>query len=82
MKGGFSVPIGTKDRVIFKGGSFSEIVKILENAEIRSADFEETMDKTDEDNFLLIDPPYTAKHNYNGFVKYNKIYSAGMAKSD
>ena len=71
-----------EESIIFKGESFSEIVKIPENAGIRSADFEETMDKTDEGNFLLIDPPpYTAKHNYNGFVKYNEIYSAGMAKS-
>jgi len=76
MKGNFNVPIGTKDTVILKTDDFQGTSKILQEAEISCCDFEETIDQAMEGDFLFIDPPYTANHNMNGFIKYNeKLFS-------
>ncbi len=76
LNGEFNVPIGTKDSVVFEEENFSEIAKTLENANIISADFEQIIDRAEEGDFIFIDPPYTVKHNLNGFLKYNeKIFS-------
>lgn len=49
---------------------------VLAKAEIKSQDFENTIDACGPDDFIFADPPYTVKHNNNGFVKYNeKIFS-------
>ena len=49
---------------------------MLRSAEIRECDFEETIDRAGSGDFVFVDPPYTVKHNLNGFVKYNdKIFS-------
>ncbi len=76
LKGEFNVPIGTKTKVIFEDEDFSEISKILKNAELNTCDFEETIDRAGEGDLVFADPPYTTAHNMNGFVKYNqKIFS-------
>ncbi|MFQ6332754.1 DNA adenine methylase [Methylophilus sp. 3sh_L] len=31
------------------------------------------MDRTEKGDFLFVDPPYTVRHNINGFVKYNEV---------
>lgn len=39
-------------------------------------DFEATLDSARAGDFVFVDPPYTVKHNLNGFLKYNdKIFS-------
>jgi DNA adenine methylase len=70
--GDFNVPIGTKNKVILKTDDFQGISKLLNKMEIGSCDFEETINKADEGDFVFIDPPYTVKHNLNGFLKYNE----------
>jgi len=75
-KGEFNVPIGTKQKVQLATDDFEALAKQLKRASIGVADFEETIDKTREGDLLFVDPPYTVKHNLNGFVKYNdKIFS-------
>lgn len=75
-KGEFNVPIGTKKSVILESDNFEKTSKILSNVEIVHGDFEKTIDYAGKDDFIFIDPPYTVKHNLNGFVKYNeKIFS-------
>lgn len=71
-KGEFNVPIGTKTRVVLESDNFQELSSLLSNIDIVACDFEETIDKAIEGDFLFIDPPYTVKHNMNGFVKYNE----------
>lgn len=49
---------------------------LLRSAEIAALDFEESIANTESGDFLYVDPPYTAKHNNNNFVKYNeRIFS-------
>jgi len=71
-KGIFNVPIGTKTAVLLDSDDFKEWSKMLKKAEILCCDFEKTIDRATEGDLLFIDPPYTVKHNLNGFVKYNQ----------
>jgi DNA adenine methylase len=74
-KGDFNVPIGTKTAILLEE-SFSEIAKLLDQAVLVCQDFEATVKEAKEGDFLFVDPPYTVRHNMNGFLKYNeKIFS-------
>lgn len=68
----FNVPIGTKTSVLFEDDNFFAISKALKNAELSAVDFEVAIDSASEGDLLYIDPPYTVKHNFNGFLKYNQ----------
>ena len=72
LNGKFNVPIGTKDAVCLATDNFEEISKALENINLRTSDFEAVIDDADQGDFVFADPPYTVKHNMNGFVKYNE----------
>lgn len=72
LKGVFNVPIGTKDTVLFENEDFGVFSTALRNAELRSSDFEATINEANEGDFLFVDPPYTVQHNFNGFLKYNE----------
>lgn len=71
-KGEFNVPIGTKTDVVMDGENILNYSKILRHAKFKTQDFEKTIDDCMEGDFLFVDPPYTVKHNMNGFVKYNE----------
>lgn len=72
LRGEFNVPRGTKDTVIFDDDDFAAVSDALANAKIKSGDFEKTLKGVKDGDFVFIDPPYTVKHNANGFVKYNE----------
>lgn len=72
MRGEFNVPRGTKDTVIFDDDDFYAVSAALAGAKITSSDFEKVIEQTRDGDFVFIDPPYTVKHNGNGFVKYNE----------
>ena len=72
QEGRFNVPRGTKDSVILPTDQFKETAKSLQNADLECCDFEESINKVGRDDFVFIDPPYTVKHNFNGFIKYNE----------
>ncbi len=71
-KGQFNVPIGTKQTVIFPDDDFQAWSKALEGATLIQQDFEIAIDAARRGDFLFIDPPYTVRHNMNGFVRYNQ----------
>lgn len=76
LKGEFNVPKGTKDSVLFPDDDFHDIAVRLANAKLSSCDFATTLSSTRDRDLVFIDPPYTVKHNNNGFLKYNeKIFS-------
>lgn len=66
------MPIGTKSAVLLETDHFEEVSKILNRVELRASDFEAVIDSSLTNDFLFIDPPYTVKHNVNGFLKYNE----------
>jgi len=75
LSGDFNVPIGTKNSILMND-DFSAISKLLKGVDISNGDFEGYIDRAGENDFVFVDPPYTVKHNNNGFVKYNeKIFS-------
>ena len=72
LKGQFNVPIGTKETVIFDADDFSAWSRALQGTCILHRDFELAIDEAAEGDFVFVDPPYTVRHNVNGFVKYNQ----------
>ena len=76
LAGRFNVPIGTKVYELRDATDFEGWAARLKSADIRLADFEETIDACGEGDFIFADPPYTVNHNSNGFIEYNeKIFS-------
>lgn len=71
-EGHFNVPMGTKNKVCMETDNFPLISDRLQNAEIKCQDFEQAVNQSVDGDFLFVDPPYTVKHNMNGFVKYNE----------
>lgn len=72
LDGIFNVPIGTKTSVVFEGECFRGYAKAMKGAEFLSCDFEDSISRTRKGDFLFVDPPYTVRHNFNGFAKYNE----------
>ncbi|WP_456814092.1 DNA adenine methylase [Bradyrhizobium sp. USDA 4529] len=72
LRGQFNVPLGTKTAVLLDTDNFSETAKRLSVAKIAATDFEKTIDVAGSSDFIFADPPYTVKHNNNGFIKYNE----------
>jgi DNA adenine methylase len=70
--GQFNVPIGTKSEVVLDTDDFEAIAATLENADLRLTDFESLIDAAQQDDLVFADPPYTVRHNLNGFIKYNE----------
>ena len=72
LQGKFNVPIGSKQTVIFETDDFPGWSRALSDTKIECRDFEGTIDEAIEGDFIFVDPPYTVRHNLNGFVKYNQ----------
>lgn len=72
LKGIFNVPKGTKDSVLFEHDDFRAFARTLKRTKLLVSDFEPILRKTRAGDFVFIDPPYTVKHNVNGFIKYNE----------
>jgi DNA adenine methylase len=66
------VPKGTKDSVLLNTDDFYGISCLLKRCQLVCCDFETTIDKAKQGDLIFVDPPYTVKHNFNGFVKYNQ----------
>ncbi|MFN4275105.1 MAG: DNA adenine methylase [Ferrovibrio sp.] len=72
LKGEFNVPIGTKTSAILDTDNFTLASELLKRAKLYTSDFEAIIDKARKNDFIFVDPPYTVKHNKNGFIKYNQ----------
>ncbi|OJT98602.1 MAG: hypothetical protein BGN82_00220 [Alphaproteobacteria bacterium 65-7] len=76
--GEFNVPKGSKEDVLLSTDNFGAVAKLFAKATLLVADFESVIDLAEEGDFVYVDPPYTVKHNNNGFVKYNEnLFSWG-----
>lgn len=72
LDGRFNVPIGTKTSVVLQTDNWKLVADLLQHAEILSADFELAVNRAQKGDVIFADPPYTIKHNFNGFIKYNE----------
>jgi DNA adenine methylase len=72
LKGKFNVPIGTKTYACLATDNFEQTAKALKHSKLIAGDFELAIKQAKQGDFVFIDPPYTVKHNYNGFIKYNE----------
>lgn len=72
LKGQFNVPIGTKQTVLLDTDDFPSWSKALAGTRLECCDFEEAINEAIEGDFIFVDPPYSVRHNMNGFVKYNQ----------
>lgn len=70
--GQFNVPIGTKTSARLASDDWPGLSVILSGAQLRCQDFESTIDSAVKGDLVFADPPYTVKHNLNGFIKYNE----------
>ena len=71
-RGEFNVPRGTKNSVILETDDFHRTSCALSGVQIANRDFETSMSQAKANDLIFADPPYTVKHNNNGFVKYNQ----------
>lgn len=72
----FNVPKGTKTKVVLPTDNFEMSSVVLASANILHQDFEKALEDSGDGDFVFVDPPYTVKHNLNGFIKYNdRIFS-------
>ncbi|WP_308698830.1 Dam family site-specific DNA-(adenine-N6)-methyltransferase [uncultured Thomasclavelia sp.] len=69
-QGGFNVPIGTTEKIIFNKEEFEKSSNALKNAEIVCQDFQKTIDLAEQGDFLFCDPPYAVINEDERFVKY------------
>nr|WP_140482886.1 Dam family site-specific DNA-(adenine-N6)-methyltransferase [Bradyrhizobium symbiodeficiens]QDF41981.1 Dam family site-specific DNA-(adenine-N6)-methyltransferase [Bradyrhizobium symbiodeficiens] len=72
LKGVFNVPKGSKDAIVMPDDDFEELAKVLRKCRIVAQDFEKTIAAAGVGDFVFVDPPYTVRHNNNGFIKYNQ----------
>ncbi len=72
LNGKFNVPKGTKSKVLLDTDDFQLVASRLKHGQIMCQDFEDTLRLAKPGDFVFVDPPYTVKHNHNGFIKYNE----------
>lgn len=76
LDGVFNVPIGTKTKAVLETDDFQAVASLLEKVSLHAGDFESVVNEAGEGDFIFADPPYTVRHQFNGFVKYNeKLFS-------
>jgi DNA adenine methylase len=71
-QGIFNVPKGSKEWAISPDDDFERASRLLRRARLRSGDFVDAVQDAGRGDLVFFDPPYTVKHNMNGFIKYNE----------
>jgi len=72
-EGRFNVPKGTKNSVLLGTDNWPAIASLSRKAKFSCIDFETAIDGASCGDVIFSDPPYTVKHNLNGFIKYNEL---------
>lgn len=70
--GVFNTPIGTKKRAVLDSDDFESVARLLSQSIICAGDFESSIDQAGAGDLIFADPPYTVRHQFNGFIKYNE----------
>lgn len=74
LKGEFNVPFGYKHYAnLFDFDNLLEVHGLLKKkVTLTSKDFADAIGNIKQNDLVFIDPPYTVKHENNGFLKYNE----------
>lgn len=76
LQGHYNVPFGRHNPQIPTECDLLAVSRRLHGAVVYDGDFAECLKHVASGDLVFLDPPYTAAHNYNGFVKYNqKLFS-------
>ena len=71
--GSFNVPFaGKQGRRVFDHSELQAASMLLQKCIIVARDFEVTFSEAQRGDLIYCDPPYTVRHNNNGFVRYNE----------
>ena len=74
QKGKFNVPKGSKDKLQCPPREeYEAISKLLQGADLRAADFTETLDLASINDFIYLDPPCPALNDTAYFAHYTKV---------
>jgi DNA adenine methylase len=71
-QGHFNVPRGDRHHVVKATDNFRAVSALLQGAELCHSDFERVVDRAQAKDLVFADPPYTVRHNNNGFLRYNE----------
>lgn len=72
QKGEYNVPYGKRKHVSFDYDNIIAVSKRLENAELCTCDFQETILKVQPGYLVYLDPPYVVTKDDTGFIGYNQ----------
>ena len=72
LMGQFNVPKGSKEAIVLEDDDFRAVSQVLKRCRFVNQDFAKTINLAKSGDFIFVDPPYTVKHNNNGFIKYNQ----------
>lgn len=76
LHGQYNVPFGYRSKNFLEEDKLLQASKCLQSAMLCCGDFDSYRAKIHEGDLVFLDPPYTASHNNNGFIKYNqKLFS-------
>jgi len=70
--GQFNVPLGSPRNVVLPTDNFQAVAEQLQHATFIIGDFSVSVARAGQGDLIYADPPYTVRHNTNGFVKYNQ----------
>lgn len=73
-KGEFNVPFGCKQNtVLCEEALLRSASSALQNRSLSVRDFQVAIENASAGDFVYADPPYTTKHDNNGFRRYNEV---------
>jgi DNA adenine methylase len=73
-EGDFNVPFGCKTGTILCDETqLRNASRTLQNRQLMVADFAEVIKRAEAGDLVYADPPYTTKHDNNGFRRYNEV---------
>jgi len=71
-QGGYNVPYGFRDGIVYDANRVYNVSKKLTNANISHGDFEKNKSMIKQGDLVFLDPPYAVSRTNNGFLAYNQ----------
>lgn len=83
LRGEFNVPFGYKEHLaLVDRAALLNASRFLASARLVHADYRDVLGDLAGRRIIYADPPYTVKHNNNGFIKYNRRLFAWSDQRD